>query len=202
MLEKSKYIVRQKIEPLEFLGFETRNKYQVLEESGAPALFVAEQNKSLLGALARQFFGHRQRLNLFIFDTNKQKVLEIFHPFTFFFQRLHIHDGHGKLLGKCIHRFGILRRRIDLVDANDNLVMQVETPIAFFVNWNYPIFRNGRLVAQVDKKFSGVLQEMFTDADNFLISFQDAAMEASQRSLVLGAAILVDLLFFEAKAKG
>ena len=42
---------------------------------------------------------------------------------------------------------------------------------------------------------------LFTDADNFLISFHETAMNTTQRFVVLATAILMDLLFFETQAE-
>ena len=59
-----------------------------------------------------------------------------------------------------------------------------------------------RSTALIEKKWSGLLTEMFTDKDNFRVAFLDPGLSAEQRMLVLAAAVFVDLQYFERKAQG
>ena len=54
---------------------------------------------------------------------------------------------------------------------------------------------NPREVGRIEKKWSGLLRESFTDADNFLVTLPDR--DEALRTLVLAAAVLVDFLWFE-----
>lgn len=67
--------------------------------------------------------------------------------------------------------------------------------------WTFAFSANGRAVAVVQKKWSGLLTEMITDADNFLIQVSDPALPLGHRVLLLAAAIFIDLQYFEKKAQ-
>lgn len=67
--------------------------------------------------------------------------------------------------------------------------------------WTFPIKRNGNDFALITKKWGGLLKEVFLDADNFVLDFQDPSMNEDTRRILLAAAIFVDLEFFEQKAK-
>jgi hypothetical protein len=71
----------------------------------------------------------------------------------------------------------------------------------FFRIWTFPILRNGNPFAMITKKWAGVLQEAFLDADNFIIEFQDPSMTVNAKRVLLSAAIFIDLEYFEQKAK-
>ena len=60
--------------------------------------------------------------------------------------------------------------------------------------------KHGREVAKVQKKWSGLLTEAFTDKDNFHLTMSDQ-LKPEDRLLILAAAIFVDLQYFEGKAK-
>src|SRR5258705_62258 len=60
--------------------------------------------------------------------------------------------------------------------------------------------RDGRELARVEKKWAGLLQEAFTDADRFRIAFESPELGLDERSLVLAAGIFIDLQYFERKA--
>jgi hypothetical protein len=55
-------------------------------------------------------------------------------------------------------------------------------------------------VATVEKKWSGLLTEAFTDKDNFAVKYDDPNLSNEERQLVLAAALFIDLQYFERKA--
>ena len=66
--------------------------------------------------------------------------------------------------------------------------------------WSFAFERQGKTLARVEKKWSGVLREVFTDADRFRINFEPAELNVDERALVLAAALFIDLQYFEHKA--
>jgi hypothetical protein len=51
-------------------------------------------------------------------------------------------------------------------------------------------------VGLIAKKWSGMGKEMFTDADNFNITFP-SSIDNAQKSILLGALFLIDMIYFE-----
>jgi hypothetical protein len=56
-------------------------------------------------------------------------------------------------------------------------------------------------VASIQKKWSGLLKEAFTDADNFKVEFKSEKLRELDRYLLVAGALFVDLVYFEKKAK-
>jgi uncharacterized protein YxjI len=191
--------VRQQAELPELFGIETRNKYQVLDESGQNLFFVAEQQKGLWGILLRQVAGHWREFSLHFYDERREKVFEAWHPFAFWFQKLMLYDRHGQLIGSLQQRWSLLRRRFDVLDSRGVCLMEVRTSIFSLTAWGFPFFKGPFEVARVDKKFSGIFVELYTDKDNFLVSFNEPSLSQQERQLVLAAAIFIDLTYFEVK---
>ena len=71
----------------------------------------------------------------------------------------------------------------------------------FFSFWTFPFYSGGTEQAVIEKKWSGGLTELFTDADNFRVSFLNSSLSEEERALILAAAIFVDLQYFERKAE-
>jgi uncharacterized protein YxjI len=61
--------------------------------------------------------------------------------------------------------------------------------------------KRGEKIAEIQKKWSGILSEAFTDRDNFRVEFTSRALSEEERVLVMAAAVFVDLLYFESKAR-
>ena len=48
--------INQKLEMAEWIGFETRNKYQILDQQQRPLAYAAEQGHGIFQQIFRQFF--------------------------------------------------------------------------------------------------------------------------------------------------
>jgi len=192
-------MVRQRFEAGELFGFESRNKYDVVSEAGAPVAFAAEQQKGFLGFLFRQLLGHWRTFDVHFFTPDRQPFMTARHPFRWFFQRLEVYDGAGAFVGAIQQRFSLLTKRFDVEDASRQVVMQVSSP--FWRLWTFPFLVRGAEVASVKKKWSGLLAEAFTDKDIFAVDFGDGTLGEAERQLVLAAAIFIDLQYFERKAR-
>jgi len=195
--QSSELMILQKRELAELFGIETRNKYS-LEVNGAPFGFAAEQGKGGLAFLARMFVGHWRTFEIHFFDNARQLVLRAVHPFRFFFQRLEVHGAQDRLLGAIQQRFAIFSKRFDVTDATGRLLLSVSSPL--WRPWTFAFERDGRELARVEKKWSGMLQEVFTDADRFRVIFESPELSLDERALVLAAGIFIDLQYFERKA--
>jgi hypothetical protein len=58
---------------------------------------------------------------------------------------------------------------------------------------------NGKQIAAVHKKWSGILSETFTDRDNFMVEFTSDDLSHDERKLVMASSVFIDLLYFERK---
>jgi len=198
LLNRPAILIKQIHEVGEWFGFETRNKYQILDQTGASLGFAAEQGGGFLGWVMRQFLGHWRKLEVHFYDNSRREVLIARRPFRFFFQRLEVFTPGGKYLGALQQRFGILTKRFDVEASNAQTLFEVASPFLKF--WTFIFKHHEKEVAAVRKKWSGTFSEMFTDRDNFLVEFMDPKMTEAERHLLLAAAIFVDLQYFEKKA--
>jgi uncharacterized protein YxjI len=192
--------VKQIFELAEIFSFETRNKYRISDEGGRDVAYAAEQQKGFLGFLMRQFLGHWRSFEIHIFDTHRQPILTAHHPFRWFFQRLEVRDANQRLIGVLERRFSFLTKKFDVLNGQGLPLFEVSSP--FWRIWTFPFRRQGRDMARISKKWSGLGYEMFTDRDNFLVEFLDPSLTADERALVLAASIFVDLMYFERSAYG
>lgn len=192
----SEITVVQRRELAELFGFETRNKYAI-EANGLQIGYAAEQGKGGWAFLGRMLAGHWRTFEVHFFDPARQLVLRAFHPFRFFFQRLEVSRADGRLLGVVEQRFALLTKRFDVLDASGQVLLTVSSPL--WRPWTFVFERELRELARVEKKWSGLLGEALTDADRFRIQFASAELGLDERSLVLAAAVFIDLQYFERK---
>lgn len=191
--------VNQVFEGFELLGYETRNKYEILDENNSRVAFAAEQGKGIMGFLFRQMLGHWRKFDIHFFDENRQEFMLAHHPFRFYFQRLEVKTADNRYLGALEKRFSIFTKRFDVLDKHDKVIMQMTSPI--WKIWTFPFYYRGNEVARVEKKWSGLLTEAFTDKDKFLISFGNHNLPNDSKMIILAASLFIDLQYFEKKAR-
>lgn len=190
--------VVQRRELAELVGFESRNKYAIHDATGAQVAFAAEQGKGLLSTLFRQFAGHWRTFEIHVFDNARSLLLRVVHPFRWFFQRLEVLSPAGAQLGAIQQRFAFFSKRFDVQDATGNVLLTVSSPL--WKPWTFAFQRNGQELALVQKKWSGAITELFTDADRFRVVYNSPSLTPVERTLVLAASLFIDLQYFERKA--
>jgi hypothetical protein len=190
--------IKQKFEVAEIFGFETRNRYQIQSEDGLQFGYCAEQKLGLGDAIMRQFLGHWRVFNIIGTNIHNQQVFRAHHPFRWFFQRIDVFGAGDRQVGSLQQRFAWFNKKFDFLDTKGNLIMSMNSP--FWSIWTFPVKKLSRDVAVIEKKWTGISKELFTDADNFRVRFNDARLTADEKLLLLAGAVFVDLLYFERKA--
>lgn len=187
--------VEQKKEWGEILtGFETINRYAVMDESGQELYFAIEVPGN---GFARFFLKALRPFTLKVMDINKSVVIRVERPFRFYFHEMQIFDGQGNLLG-TIHRKFSMMRRIYSVRTSGGQEYQLFGPILH--PWTFEILKDGMPQGKIVKKWSGLLKEGFTDADNFGVDFFPE-WDVRIKALFLGVVFLIDFVHFENNGK-
>lgn len=192
--------ITQKFEVMELFNVETRNRYQVSDAGGRPIAYAAEENTGFAGFFLRQIFGHWRSFEIHFYNNARQAVLHAVHPFRFYFSRLEVFNAKQERIGAIQKQFAILSKKFSVEDGQGRTVMEVSSPL--WKLWTFPFVHDGETVASVNKKWSGLLSEAFTDRDNFQVQYLSASLGNDARSVILAAAIYVDLTYFEKKGGG
>lgn len=196
--ERKEVIVKQVFEGFELLGYETRNKYSIQTIEGSSIGYAAEQQKGVFNFLFRQFLGHFRKFDIHFFNNQKEETFMAHHPFRWYFQRLEINTPSGEKVGVLEKRFSMLSKKFDVQDSNGRVILEMRSPIWKF--WTFPFFYKNQEVARVEKKWTGLLAESFTDKDTFLVKFNKEDLSESERQVILATSVFIDLQFFEKKA--
>ncbi len=187
-------IVSQKTEIGEILsGFETKNKYSVTDPEGNQLYFAAEVGGSFL---TRTFLKSARPFTMQVLAPDGSLVLTLNRPWRWMFYEIIITDATGEILGRIKKRWTLLRRKFSVLDGQDKELFELLGPI--FKPWTFQIKNGDREVGKITKKWSGMLKEAFTDADNFGVQFPPD-LDVQTKSIILGAVFLIDFLYFENK---
>jgi len=177
-------------------GFETRNKYEIMDSRGNQIFEAEEEGGSVTTVLARFLLTHLRPFTIGIFLQEGTELFVLKRPFRFFFHELHISESNGMLLGKVVRRFAVLRRIYAVLDRNGREIYQLFGPI--LRPWTFIIRKDDQELGKIVKKWSGMAKEAFTDADNFGIRFPKG-LDADRKAIFLGVVFLIDFVHFETK---
>ena len=192
-------IIRQQKEWGEILtGFETKNKYDVMDHFSNPLLEAQEEGDSVLATITRLFLKALRPFTMHLFSPQGAGLFKLTRPFRFYFHELDVSQSNGTPLGKIKRRFALLRRIYSVVDRNGNEIFELFGPLLH--PWTFQIKRGGQELGKITKEWSGLLKESVTDADNFGITFPNG-IDISQKAVLLGAVFLIDFVHFENSGK-
>jgi uncharacterized protein YxjI len=183
--------VSQKKEWLEVLtDFESRNRFTIDFDGRDGVLLAAEESSGW----TRFFLGSMRPYTLVIQTREKKPVLRMHAPFRFIHREISVMEANDKLLGTVRKRFTFLHTRYDVFDTNGRAIFEIAR--GFVKAWTFTIRRDGRDVAVIAKRWSGLGREMFTDSDRFQLQFPEIT-DPAERKILLGALFLFDFTHFE-----
>lgn len=177
------------------IGWESRNKYQILDENNAFLAYAAEKSQGFRGALMRGMLKHWRRFDIVVFNESREKMFNLHFPFRWFFKTLIVQDHEGLHIGTLQQRWAFFYKKFDILDKNGRVVCRIRSP--FFKIWTFEFKRATKKIGTLQKKWSGLASEMFTDRDNFTLSFADPSLEEETKLMMMSMALLVDIIYFE-----
>lgn len=107
-------------------------------------------------------------------------------------------DAKGAELGRFEGKLFSVGGGFWVVDTSGNRVAEVKGD---WKGWNFKFLdATGNEIGVVTKKWSGFGKELFTSADNYMISLSDAAPRGPESAaLLLAAGLAIDIVFKETK---
>ena len=177
------------------VGYESKNKYEIVSDKGTQVGFISEQGKGILRWIARQVISSHRPLDISIFEADGKEVIKLRRPFYFFFSTMTVEDVSGKKLGSIHQKFAILRKKYVLKDSSGQDFAYINS--GFFKFFDFAIkSKHGEDFGHVKKKWGGVIKEIFSDADTFGVDLSPNLTPAEKCTL-LATAICIDLDYFE-----
>jgi uncharacterized protein YxjI len=197
LLAYSGFIVQQQIEPIEYFGIESRNKYVIRDFNQTPILYAGQPSGGFWDEVAMQIAGQDRTFTFAVVDNSGNCVLRANHPLRFLIREMDVYSGNGRPLGKLKQNVTFWTPEIDIRTPNGELLFVAKGSLFAF---EFQIVRNGLVEAHVSKIFDGFAKEAFTDADTFMLRFNNPRLTADERALILMNVLMIDLIAFEQKA--
>jgi len=163
------------------IGFEQANKYAIRLADGRIVGFIAEES-SLGRAILRQALRTHRAFQATVMDAMGTPVLRVHRPAYLISSSISVYrlfgDTVGPLLGEVHMNWHLWRRRYDLFDAQGRQFGEIDAPL---LSVQFPIRGEGAgstegpgVLASIDKDWTGLGRELFTDARQYVIRMDPA----------------------------
>lgn len=191
--------ISQKKELLELIvGWESPNKYSVKDEYGNKIFYVGEDSNMC----GRQFCGSLRSFRLDVRDRQGNSILMIDRDLDcdcccglLCPDKVRVSTPSGQILGYVKQEFAFFKPFFSIQDEQGRSHLTIEGPICPFscvggqVDFHVAS-KNGARVGVVSKQWTNVIQEFFTDADNFYVSYPPD-LHVNLKAVCMAAAFLI-----------
>lgn len=205
-------LIQQKVEVIEALiGYESNNRYEIKNSMGQRVYFAVEDTC----CCTRNQCGSDRPFDINIIDNRGREVIHLDSPLRCdscwcpcCLKKIEVEAPPGTTVGYVRQAWQCCscRPEYKIQDANGDTVLRIKGPC---ITCNmcmgdvvFDIFteEGDHPVGQIRKNWSGVLREVFTDSDNFGVTFP-IDLDVGIKATVLAAVFMIDFMHFEESRK-
>lgn len=177
--------------------FKAANNYDIYNPQTKEVLLnCREENLGFFTKMLR--FTDYKRMtpfNVVIKTSDGAKVLTVKRGISFFRSKVEVLDENDSVIGKFKQQFFSIGGKFNVLDENDNILCVLKGK---WTSWDFRFVRDTTEFAQVTKKWSGIGKELFTSADNYMLTISDKVPENNNlRLLIMGAVMCIDMVLKE-----
>ena len=177
--------------------FKAANNYDVHDPETGEIIMECREEK--LGVFTKMLrFTDYKRMTPFdvqIRTPDGQPIVRIKRGVSIFLSKVSVLDENDEVIGGFKQKFFSVGGKFDVLDRREQPVCSLKGK---WSGWDFRFVRDGVEFAHVTKKWAGLGKEMFTSADNYVLSIsEDVPPDSVVRKLILGAVMCIDLVLKE-----
>jgi uncharacterized protein YxjI len=177
--------------------FKASNSYDILNPETKELLMTCrEENLGIFTKLFR--FTDYKRMTPFDIEVKTASgatVLSVKRGISIFISTVEVFDENHMLVGKFKQKFFSIGGKFDVLDANENVLCTLKGK---WTSWDFTFANNTTEYATVTKKWAGIGKELFTTADNYVLTINESTpKDSSLRTLILAAVMCIDMVLKE-----
>jgi uncharacterized protein YxjI len=177
--------------------FKAANNFDILNPDTKELIMTCREDQ--LGGFTKLLrFTDYKRMTPFhveIKSATGEKVLSVKRGVSIFLSTVEVLDENDRLVGRFKQKFFSIGGKFDVLDPNDHVVCTLKGK---WTSWDFKFIQNNTELAQVSKKWAGLGKEMFTSADNYMLSINETVgKDDPSRILILAAVMCIDMVLKE-----
>jgi uncharacterized protein YxjI len=193
LLQRTTFLVKERVAILKLT-----DTFDILDPATGQTIGIAREEPAAWAKWLRLVVAKHQlptTVNLYEAD-GQPPVVSIHRGFTFLRSKIRVVAGHGESLGYFKSKLFSIGGGFIVYDNANQEVAQVK---GNWKGWDFKfVTKNGREIGTVTKKWAGLGKELFTSADNYVISLSEVgAGNPGASALLLAAGLAIDIVFKE-----
>lgn len=177
--------------------FKAANNYDIFEpHSQQKLLECREPDLGFFSKLLR-FTDYKRftPFNVVVSTPEGQKVLSVRRGVSIFLSKVEVLDGSDRVVGFFKQKFFSIGGKFDVLDAQEQVACTLKGK---WTSWDFRFVQGSTELAAVSKKWAGLGKELFTSADNYMLSIDPGVPANDQRRLLIMAAVMcIDMVLKE-----
>ena len=197
LLSRRAYFIR------EHIGFlKLKDTFDILDAETREHLgYATEENPAWLNWTRLLLQKHRMPTTVVVRNlTDDAPLLRLERGWRFLRSKIRVYNAQDELLGYFESKILTLGGGFHVYNARGIRVADIK---GNWIGWDFRFLdASGEALGLVTKKWAGVGRELFTTADNYLISITDrGAAQPATATLLLAAGLAIDTLYKEARSQ-
>lgn len=177
--------------------FKAANNFDILDpDTQEEVMHCREPKLGLITKLAR--FTDWKRMtpfNIEITTPDGEPILHIRRGFTLFLSKVRVYDENEQLIGMFKQKFFSIGGKFSVLDDKENEVCMLKGK---WTSWDFSFMAGEKELAHVSKKWGGMAKELFTSADNYVLTISPTLpADHPARQLILAAVMCIDMVLKE-----
>lgn len=193
MLSLNSWLIKEHVGLLKLV-----DEYDILDPASGRKVGLARETPSFLAKWLRLLIKkHLLPTVVSIFkEENSPAIFSIHRPVKFFRSKVYVRDNTGNPIGYFKSKLFSLGGGFYLYSNQNNQLAEVKGD---WKGWNFKfIGQNNKELGMVTKKWAGIGKELFTSADNYIVSVnEEVNKEPAIKILLLAAALAIDVVYKE-----
>lgn len=195
LLERRTFLVKERVALMKFT-----DRYDIFDPDTGEQIGFAKEAIGTFAKLLRLFI-HKQLIPTMVVikeDESSDPVITIKRGFTLLRSKVEVIDRNRTLVGFFKSKLFSLGGGFTVHNPSGEQIADVK---GNWTGWDFKLLdMNGQELGRVNKKWAGAMKEMFTSADNYIISLNDSlGTNSGLAALLLAAGLAIDIVFKENK---
>ncbi len=179
--------------------FKAANSYDVYDPQTQQIIMTCREED--LGFMTKLFrfssYKSMTPFNLVIKDMNEKQVVRVKRGFSWFRSKVQVYDENEMLIGWFRQRLLTIGGKFDVYDAGGTMLCTLKGK---WHSWDFKFVDDHSEFASVSKKWAGLGKELFTTADNYMLTIEPTVSSTdSRRPMILAAVMCIDFVLKEKK---
>lgn len=193
LLDRKTFLIKEQIQFMKLSG-----TYNIFDPESQQQIGVAKEEPGGFIKFLRIFISKLMLpTKVVVYDREEPgPILTMEKPFSWFRSKVGIYDRNGSYLGYFRSKLLTLGGGFFVFDATERQIAEIKGD---WKGWNFKFLdADGKGMGVITKKWAGIGKELFTSADNYIISISDTVEQKPELSaLLLAAGLAIDIVFKE-----